>query len=280
MANNDNNVVTVGGLKTFLNNLKTQCFYTRSDMNTLLANRAYKNGSADELFSASYFKMHYDSNPVEMRVGSGYMLSFSYDENDTHHAVTLNLNNGGSIITTADLNPYSKANLVSKEVFINGTSFPSVMRDFVSDPVISTFRYLIPLSDLDAGDMYADAGTSELPKSFKAYNIGNPVGTVVYLGSAQINSLSESEDSVGMVSSLPKGFYIVTKSVVGTSTYKVCDFLCQPSLYALYYCISDGFFCFFPSVDSLTTIAISGGGGGTGDYTEATDEDINGLIYT
>lgn len=275
---NTNNVITLGGLSTFLNKLKTECFYTRGALDIEFAKYALKNGTTTESFKASELALYYDGNPISFNVGDR-LLTISCDYDDTHHEVNLPLGNNGTILTSADFDYTSKANLINKYVFITNNSVSS-QRSFVSDPLINKFRLPIIVQNLgDDIEIYVDAGTVQNPTSFKAYYLANPVGTVMYVGTSTRTTWSNTTGSVGMVSALPLGFYIVTKAVSGTNPYKECEFLCQPSLYGLYYCLSgDGFFCHFDNTDGYATIA-SGGGGGTGDYTEASDDEINGLDY-
>lgn len=276
---NDNNVITVAGLRQFLSNLKSTSFYPRSTMDTKLGEKALKNGEYNQEFNASKIKLFAGNSSDYIEVyhsASGHNLFFRRNGK----TVVVELDANGTVLTTANFRPEFKAARVICEVVANNTV---INKMFTSDPIVNIFSYpsaeestdiTVTVDEVDSETMSEDAMFNQAD----FYNLSNPVGSIIYINDSWKANI---ETNSGSLDNIPNGFYVVSEvHTYSDVSYKTCRFLMTPDEYTLYYCATSQKLCKFANASFVNLPFGDGeGGGGYGEYTEATEIDINGLNY-
>lgn len=279
--NNDNNVITVAGLRQFLSNLKSTSFYPRSTMDTKLSEKALKNGEYNQEFSTSKLKLFGggSSDFIEMYHSTTNHNVFFRRNGKT---VVIEMSSNGTVLTTANFRPQFKADRIMQDVVVNDEV---VSAKFLSDPTINIFSYPTADEDTEVTVAVDEVDIETMPEDTlfnqaDFYNLANPVGSIIYINDSW---KATTEATSGSLDNIPNGFYIVSElHSYQDISYKTCRFLMSPDEYTLYYCATSQKLCKFANASFVNLPFGEGGGGGgiPGEYTEATETDINSLNYT
>ena len=222
---NPTKIITVARLAEFLTSIKSWIntnFYSKTDAD---GRYAYKNGDGSVDFSVKKLKTYAESTSgggvAQLNASSPANIQFSVESwlTSEHFSVpvpALKLSHSGG---------KSLYIPITDEAILTGVN------GFNTNPSVSVFY------DLSV----AESSTPVYSNTDGASNVNNLDGTVVFIGTGDIDGLSE-------------GFYFV--DVVGTVKY--LRPICAPDILSLYYNKSTSSLCYWTG-SAFTDIAIGGG---------------------